>query len=63
MNRDVKFSKHAYKLGENVAALIQALAEDVGVNLFDLNDAGGAMENRDEPRLQKLSPLKLRERF
>ncbi|KAE8076704.1 hypothetical protein FH972_015338 [Carpinus fangiana] len=51
VNRDVKLSKHAYKLGHNVTTLVQALAEDMGVDLFDLDEVGGAMEKRDEPFL------------
>jgi hypothetical protein len=49
VNRDVKFSKHTYKLGETIAALVQTLAEDVCVNLFDLSEVGAAIENRNEP--------------
>jgi hypothetical protein len=36
--------------------------EDMGVDLFDLDEVGGAMEKRDEPLLKKPSSLKLRER-
>jgi hypothetical protein len=39
------------KLGHNVTTLVQALAEDMGVDLFDLDEVGGAMEKRDEPLL------------
>ena len=49
VNRDVEFSKHTYKLGETIAALVQTLAEDVCVNLFDLSEVGAAIENRNEP--------------
>jgi hypothetical protein len=48
VNQDVELSKHAYKLGHNVTTLVQALAEDMGVDLFDFDEVGGAMEKRDE---------------
>nr|POF16128.1 hypothetical protein CFP56_15619 [Quercus suber] len=48
VNWDIDFSKHTYKLSENVAALVETLTEDMGVDLFDLSEVGTAMENRDE---------------
>lgn len=51
VNRNVESSEDTYKLGENVATLFKAHAEDVGVDLFDFGEVGAAMENRDEPHL------------
>lgn len=48
VNWDIEFSKHTYKLSENVAALVETLTEDMGMDLFDLSEVGTAMENRDE---------------
>lgn len=50
IHRDIKFGEHTNELGEDVAALMKLVAENVSVDLLDLGEMGAAIERGDESR-------------
>lgn len=45
VDRHIEFCKDTDELGENEAALVQTLTEDVSVHLFDMVDVVAAVKN------------------
>lgn len=50
IHRDIELGEHSKELGDDEATLIEALSEEVGVELFNLGEAVTVMENRNESR-------------
>uniref|UniRef100_A0A2P2Q334 Uncharacterized protein n=1 Tax=Rhizophora mucronata TaxID=61149 RepID=A0A2P2Q334_RHIMU len=54
---DVEFGERTDDLGDDVAALFEAIEEDLSVDLLDLSDASAAIEEVIELGFQEISSL------
>lgn len=50
VHRSLEFGEGANDLGEEEAGLVEAAADDLGVDAFDVVELGGVVKSRDELR-------------
>ena len=51
----VEHGEDAKEFGEDVGTLVEVVAVDVGVDLFDVAEVGATLQNRHQLRLKNLS--------